>query len=63
MGANWEEGEMRVIKLPEDNPRMLAVYIDYTYTGQLNMMRNGKEDLATVNVQDFNTYVLEEYHD
>jgi hypothetical protein len=35
MNGAWEEADTRVVKLPEDDPDIFALYINYVYTAQL----------------------------
>jgi len=36
LNGNWQEAETRVIKLPDDDPEIVALYINFVYTGQLS---------------------------
>lgn len=35
MNGNWEESKERIIKLPEDDPKVFNVYINLLYTGRV----------------------------
>lgn len=63
MTGNWSEANSRVVKLPEDSPPIVALYLNYIYTGQLTTMRKTEEELSTLQVQECVVYVNMEYHD
>ena len=36
VNGRWEESETRIVKLPEDSPKIFALYIDCAYTNQIS---------------------------
>ncbi|KAH4180943.1 hypothetical protein HBI29_132800 [Parastagonospora nodorum] len=63
MNGSWTEAESRVVKLPEDEPAIFAIYLNLVYTGQLVTMRKNKEELASSERQVFIRQLIPEYRD
>jgi hypothetical protein len=61
MNGSWAESESRVVKLPEDDPKVFAIYVSLIYTGQLTTMLKSKEELATLDTATFRAIVQAEY--
>jgi hypothetical protein len=63
MNGEWMESDTRMVKLPEDRPATFALYLNLVYTGRFVTARKSKEELATLDFDDFDRYVQDEYYD
>jgi hypothetical protein len=62
INGSWKESDTRVVKLPEDDPEIFALYINYIYTGQLVTAQKSNEEFATLDFIDFGKIIHAEYH-
>ncbi|KAF2827589.1 hypothetical protein CC86DRAFT_405708 [Ophiobolus disseminans] len=63
MNGKWAETESRIVKLPKDNPRTFAVYLNFIYTGRLTTMRKTQEELSAVDCDTFIRHIESEYQE
>jgi hypothetical protein len=63
MNGNWTEADTRVVKLPEDDPNVFGLYLDYVYTGQLTTMEKTPAELAALEPIDFDHQIYQEYEE
>ncbi|KAI4634342.1 hypothetical protein J4E83_001660 [Alternaria metachromatica] len=54
MNGNWTESKERIIRLPEDDPEIFNIYINFLYTG--NVVTNAIEEPKTA------THIVGEMH-
>ncbi|KAF2241958.1 hypothetical protein BU26DRAFT_387892, partial [Trematosphaeria pertusa] len=62
LNGNWEEAHAHIVHLPEDEPDIFGIYLNYVYTGRLHTMSVDSEELATLDHNKFRTTVNEEYN-
>ncbi|KAH7085601.1 hypothetical protein BKA63DRAFT_21189 [Paraphoma chrysanthemicola] len=68
MKGRWEESNTRVIKFPDDQYTIFALYLNFVYTGQLVTMRKSEEERSDFISKDmwdeyddlFRLYILAE---
>jgi hypothetical protein len=61
MNGNWTESDTRLFKLPEDDPKTFALYLNYAYTGQLSTTRRSAEEVGSLELHTFDRYIECEY--
>ncbi|KAH7095251.1 hypothetical protein FB567DRAFT_586580 [Paraphoma chrysanthemicola] len=59
MKGRWEESNTRIIKFPDDQHTIFALYLNFVYTGQLVTMRRCEEEGSDFTYED----VWDEYDD
>ncbi|KAF2130050.1 hypothetical protein P153DRAFT_431113 [Dothidotthia symphoricarpi CBS 119687] len=61
MNGSWEEAESRVVKLPQDEPEIFALYLNHVYTGRLPSISKTEEELSALAIGEFRTITTAEY--
>jgi len=61
LNGNWQEAETRVIKLPDDDPEIVALYINFVYTGQLSTAKINEKRISALGLLEFYDCIEEEH--
>ena len=54
MNGNWSEKKARLVKLPEDDPKIFALYVNLVYMGELSR----PSDLTKTTSNEFQAHIL-----
>jgi hypothetical protein len=63
LNGNWAESDTRIVKLPEDDPHIFALYLNYVFNGQLATMGKTPEEFATLGLLEFYKHIHHEYEE
>jgi len=61
LNGNWQEAETRVIKLPDDDPEIVALYINFVCTGQLSTAKMKEKKMRTLDLSELHDCIEKEY--
>lgn len=59
----WKEAESRLVKLPDDDPYIFAIYLNVVYTGHVNTVRMPQEEVKALDEHTFRVHLANEYRD
>ncbi|KAF7575259.1 BTB domain containing protein [Pyrenophora tritici-repentis] len=67
LNGSWKEAETRIINLPDDEPEIVALYVNFVYTGQLSTApeignkNNNNQDSIGLTKYEFLDYIHDAY--
>lgn len=62
LSGAWEESRSRIVKLPEDEPDIVALYLNLVYTKKLTIIRGSEEDTGELELDEFKSEFASKVH-